>query len=121
MPTRPKLIKMLGTVGWFGDGAAYEGKIGRAILRHDETLAIDLIWGPCKYSVQLKRGDGDRFDGNWTLRSAGATLAGNVSAALYRSSSGHLLFGEWVEVNTRYRWWAELIEVASFPDETART
>jgi hypothetical protein len=117
MPAIRKLVKMLGTVGWCGFG---EADIRRAILRNDETFAIDLVWGDSTYSITLMRKTGDRFDGDWTRRSAGTTLTGIASATLYRSSSDRLLFGEWVEENTRYRWWAELREVATFPDEDSQ-
>jgi hypothetical protein len=116
MPATRKLVKMLGTVGWCGVGETYEGEIRRAILRNDETLALDLVCGLSTYSVTLTRKIGDQFDGDWT-RYAGTMLTGTASSTLYRSSSDRLLFGEWIEENTRYRWWAELREVATFPDE----
>lgn len=112
-----KLVKMVGPMGWCALSDDYRGLIRRCILCEGKELTISVDWGGEIYSLTLHRTGLDHYEGNWSRR-AGLTVDGGMaSATLYTSSRGNLLFGEWVEEVTRYRWWAELSTVAHFPDE----
>jgi hypothetical protein len=120
MPAVPKLVKMLGDAAWCVLGDNYQGRIERGLLRDGSELVIDLECEGRRYSARLERRGGDVFEGRWTHR--GTADSGAVTATLYRSSAGELLFGEWWEDHTKYQWWAHLSVVEHFPDEppTAR-
>lgn len=96
----------------------FRGQISRAILRDGNRLVIDLDYGGWVYSVSLDRDSGDLYRGDWSSQDGGRLLTGTVSARLYTSDAGYLLFGEWVEGGERYHWWAELSSVEHFADET---
>lgn len=110
-------IKMVGPAKWAALSEVYRGGINRAILRGGNELVMDVECDGRVYSVKLKRGKGDSFHGEWERRSGRNLLNGLAVAVLYTSSAGQLLFGEWVEDETRYQWWAEVTTVKHFPDE----
>jgi hypothetical protein len=116
MPNRLKTVKMLGPVAWCVLGENYQGRIERAILREGTQLVVDVECNGRRYSAILERRAGDLFEGRWTSR--GVTGMGTASARLYHSSAGGLLFGQWVEDNTTYQWWAHLNVVKHFPAES---
>ncbi len=71
------------------------------------------------YTAKLQQVRGDRFEGTWSRRVRQSAVTGAVSAVVYTSSEGGLIFGTWVEDETRYHWWAQTSVVKHFPDERA--
>jgi hypothetical protein len=115
-----KPTKLLGSVAWCVLGENYQGKIEQGLLREGGgELSIDVECNGRRYNAKLRRRSGDSFDGAWTRH--GTTTTGTVTATMYHSSEGDLLFGEWFEEHTKYQWWAHLRRVDRFPHEESQT
>ena len=111
-----KMLKMQGPVGWFESSVLESGQITRAILRDEKKLVIGLRFEGWEYSVNLERRHSDLYAGTWSCSDG---TNGHASAKLYTSASGELLFGDRIEVQLRYNWYAELCIVKRFSDEEA--
>src|SRR5688572_57122 len=100
------LVKLVGPVNWCPMADADHGRVTRAILRDDRTLAVDMQWGGYVYSATLTRDADGSVHGVWTYRATSDTET--VIARLFESAAGNVLLGEWTEDGTKYHWWAEL-------------
>lgn len=117
MAKASQVVKFVGPAGWCSLADAYHGRVIRGILSGANKLALSVECHGRLYGMELIRGSGDRFDGRWTRQVGPKSVTGVVTAVIYTSTEGKLLFGTWVEDETRYQWWTEMSVVAHFPDE----
>ncbi len=114
MATSRNVRRMVGQGAWASVDAIDRNRVEGAILRDEKTPVLDLVFGQAVYNVELERRHGSAFEGEWLWLELGNRETGKVSAQLYHSESGCLLFGLWYEDGNEYHWWAKLSEVEHF-------
>lgn len=119
MAKPPKLDRFVGTAHWLALGRHYQGCITCGIRRNGIELVLDLECESKVYTATLQQVRGDRFEGDWSRRVRQGAVTGVVTAVIYTSSEGGLLFGTWVEDATRYHWWAETTKIEHPPEGSA--
>ncbi|MGC3972255.1 MAG: hypothetical protein QM775_34425 [Pirellulales bacterium] len=111
-------VKLSGVIHWAKGSPddAFDVPVPRAILRGD-SLVISSHTRNASYEIQLRRVEGDRFQGTATGEYQGNSATAEVTAALYSNDRGYAMVGRWVEHCEEWRWWAELRVVERFEDE----